>query len=186
MPRRCPRPSPTTASSRSRSCSPQSAVAARLGARTDQTLFAHTRAFLLRNPPLVAATAALMLPVELPPAADDIGSAMAFALAPIGFVALGVTLADEHQGRPVPIRLDRVVATAVVLRVGLAPALLLAVSLPLGGPPDAHLLLAAMPVGLNGLTTAHAHRLDAPLTAAIIAWSTIAVLAVALAAPALS
>lgn len=127
-----------------------------------------------------------MLPIDLPRVAGEIGGAAAFALAPVGFFALGVTLAGKDRGRRSPLSLDRVVATAVALRLAVAPAILIAVSLPLGGPPGAHLLLAAMPVGLNGLTVAHAYGLDVGRTASIIAWSTAAVLAVALGAPILS
>jgi hypothetical protein len=51
--------------------------------------------------------------------------------------------------------------------------------------PDAYLVQAAMPSGINSLVVAHAYGLDLRLTAAVLAWSTASVVAVALALAAL-
>ena len=51
--------------------------------------------------------------------------------------------------------------------------------------PDAYLVQAAMPSGINSLVIAHAYGLDLRLTSAVLAWSTGLVVAVALAASAL-
>ena len=52
--------------------------------------------------------------------------------------------------------------------------------------PDAYLLQAAMPVGVNTLVVAHAYDLDETLAAAALAWSTALALAAALVAAALT
>ena len=51
--------------------------------------------------------------------------------------------------------------------------------------PDAYLVQAAMPVGVNTLVVAHAYGLDRGLAAAALAWSTALALAAALVAAAL-
>ena len=70
------------------------------------------------------------------------------ALLPIGFFAVGAILAEEAEegyftlGNP----LRPPVSIAIVLRLVVAPGLLLLMSLPLIDLPDPYLLLAAMPV----------------------------------------
>ncbi len=69
------------------------------------------------------------------------------------------------------------------LRLVAAPLLLLALAAPLIELPDAFLLQAAMPCGINTLVVAHAYDLDLRLAAGAIAWSTaLAVCAAALGA----
>ncbi len=141
------------------------------------------RAFALRNPVLLAAAAGLLAPDSLAP--DSLVHAarvVVMALAPLGFFAVGVTLAAEAEVGTlrVPPRLTRPVAAATVLRLGLAPALLAALALPLISLPTPYLVLAAMPSGINGLVIAHAFGLDLRLCAGAIAWTTSIVLAVGL------
>jgi hypothetical protein len=134
-----------------------------------------TRAFFVRNPPLWAAVAGLLAPDALAPdALVDATRLLVFALAPVGFFAAGTLLAQERTSAP-----RAPLATAVALRLLLAPALFLSLAAALLDVPDAYKLQIAMPVGLNSLAAAHAFGLDTRLLAAAIAWSTAIVVAVA-------
>ena len=77
-------------------------------------------------------------------------------------------------------------ALVVALRIVVAPLALLGLATLAGGVPDAYLLQAAMPVGVNTLVVAHAYDLDETLAAAALAWSTALALAAALVAAALT
>ena len=68
------------------------------------------------------------------------------------------------------------VITAVVLRNVVAPLLFLGLSSLIVDVPDAYLLAAAMPCGLNALTAAHGYGLDEGIVSSAIAWSTTFVL----------
>ena len=132
-------------------------------------------AFVTRNPPLYAAIAALLAPESLAPdLAVDASRIAVIALLPVGFLAVGATLAeDAEEGRiGLPPRFDGPVAVAVALRLLAGPALLLALSIPLIDLPETYLLLAAMPCGLNTMIVAHAYGLDLRIAAGAIAWST--------------
>ncbi len=110
------------------------------------------------------------------------------SLLPIGFFAVGAVLAEEVEekqrpeiGSPVflispfhpPVR------AAILLRLLIAPGLLLLLSLPFIDLPGPYLLIAAMPCGVNTLLVAHVYGLDSRLAAKAIAWTTaIAVVAV--------
>ena len=132
-------------------------------------------AFVTRNPPLLAVVAALLAPDALAPDAlvDAAGVAL-IALAPAGFFVLGVLLAAEAQAGAIrfPPRLSAPVATILGLRMVVAPALLLGASALTIDVPDAYLVQATMPVGVNTLVVAHAYDLDLSLTATALAWST--------------
>ncbi|MFP5364493.1 MAG: AEC family transporter [Thermoleophilia bacterium] len=138
------------------------------------------RTYLVRNPPLIAVTAALVAPDALAPdVLVDVARVALVCLAPVGFFVVGVQLAAEHTAFPPP--LTAPVATIVGLRLLAAPALLLALAA--ASPvdvPDAYLLQAAMPVGVNTLVVAHAYELDRGLAAAALAWSTALALAAGL------
>ena len=145
---------------------------------------ARLRTYLLRNPPLIAVAAALVAPDALAPdVLVDVARVGIIAIAPIGFFVVGVRLAAERIGFPPP--LGAPVAVVVALRIVVAPLLLLGLATLAGGVPDAYLLQAAMPVGINTLVVAHAYDLDAGLAAAALAWSTALTLAAALVAAAL-
>lgn len=136
------------------------------------------RAFLLRNPALWAAVAGLLAPEALAPGwAVDASRVLVVASVPIGFFAVGVALAGEsyagdgrRRGAPAP--LDRPVAAAAALRLLVTPAVLLALSALLVTAPDAYLIQAAMPTGVNTLVIAHAYGLDRRIAAGAIAWTT--------------
>lgn len=157
-------------------------VGAAFGDRAGEGLGERATAFLTRNPPLLATVAGLLAPDVLAPGVlVDASRVLVIALLPVGFTVLGITLAAEaEEGQlRIPPPLTRPVAVALALRLVVAPALLLALALPLIDPPGAFFVQAAMPSGLNGLVVAHAYGLDLRLTAAAIAWSTAIVLVVA-------
>lgn len=153
------------------------AVGAAFGTRAGDTVADRLRAFFTRNPPLLAALAALVAPDALAPdALVDASRVLVFALLPLGFWAVGVTLAED---RALPPPVTRALGAALALRLVLAPALLLAISAPLIDLPTPYLLIAAMPTGLNGLVVAHAYGLDLRLAAGAAAWGTAIVLVAA-------
>ena len=159
------------------------AVGAAFGTRAGEGPRERVRAFFTRNPPLYAAIAGLLAPDALAPAlAVDLSQALLVAILPLGFFAVGATLAEnaERGDLPLPPPLTRPVALSVGCRLLVAPALLLALSAPLIDLPAAYLLLAAMPSGINSMVVAHAYGLDMEITAEAVAWSTAIVVAGAL------
>jgi predicted permease len=157
-------------------------VGAALGTEAGEGFRERARAFFVRNPPLWAVVAGLLAPHALAPdAAVDASRILLYALLPLGFLAVGITLAGEH----VAARFDRRIGAALLLRMVVPPLLLFALAAPLIDIPDAYLLLAATPAGINGLVVAHAYGLDLDLAAGAIAWTTGVFLAVALVAVAI-
>ena len=137
------------------------------------------RSFLTRNPPLWATLAGLMAPAALAPELLVDGSRLlALAILPIGFFAVGVTLAAETQegAARFPPRLDLPVACAVALKLVLPPLIVLGLSQALIDVPEVYLSQAAMASAINNLVVAHEYDLDRGLVAAAIAWSTAIVL----------
>jgi malate permease and related proteins len=132
-------------------------------------------AFFTRNPPLYAAVAALLAPDSLAPdVLVDVSRGVVIALLPIGFFAVGAVLAEEVEEKRVALGspFDPPVAAAILLRLAIAPGLLLILSLPFIDLPGPYLLLAAMPCGINTLLVAHVYGLDAKLAAQAVAWTT--------------
>jgi predicted permease len=142
-------------------------------------------AFFTRNPPLYAAVAGLLVPNSLAPdVLVDISRGFVIALLPIGFFAVGAVLAEEVEGRRTQLGspFDPPISAAIILRLLIAPGLLLLLSLPFIDLPGPYLLLAAMPCGINTLLVAHVYGLDSKLAAQAVAWTTaIAVVAVLIA-----
>lgn len=138
------------------------------------------RAFLTRNPPLIAVVAGLLAPATAAPevlvhAAHVVVDVMLV----IGFFAVGVYLSSERRDDAAPLleRPDRRVGLALGLRFLVNPVLLALVS-GLGlAIPSVYLLQAAMPTGINSLIVGHAYGLDQRLIATVIVWSTLVVLA---------
>ena len=164
-------------------------VGAAFGTRAGEGLGQRLRAFVLRNPPLLAVVAAILAPAgAAPDALVDASRVAVLAFAPLGFFAVGVALAQEAEEGAVafPPPMSRPVAAAVIIRLLLAPALLLAMAAPLIDLPDAYLLLAAMPTGINTLVVAHVYGLDLKIAAGAIAWSTAIVVAAGVGASLLS
>jgi malate permease and related proteins len=159
------------------------AVGAAFGTEAGETPRQRVRAFFTRNPPLYAAIAGILAPSALAPSLlVDISQALIVAILPIGFFAVGATLAEnaEHGQLPMPPPLSRPVLVALVSRLAVVPALLMLLAAPLIHLPAAYRLLSAMPSGLNSMVVAHAYGLDMEITAEAVTWSTAIVVAAAL------
>jgi predicted permease len=160
------------------------AVGAALGTKAGETPRDRVRAFFTRNPPLYAAIAGILAPSALaPPLLVDLSQALLVAILPIGFFAVGATLAEnaEHGNLPMPPPLSRPVLVALGSRLLLVPALLTLMAAPLIHLPAAYRLMAAMPSGINSMVVAHAYGLDMEITAEAVTWSTTIVVLAALA-----
>jgi predicted permease len=159
------------------------AVGAALGTKAGEGPRERLRAFFTRNPPLYAAIAGLLAPSALAPQVlVDASQALIVAILPIGFFAVGATLAEnaEHGDLPMPPKMTRPVALAIGTRLLLVPALLTLLAAPLIHLPAPYRLLSAMPSGVNSLVVAHAYGLDMEITAEAVTWSTAIVVLAAL------
>lgn len=142
-------------------------------------------AFFTRNPPLYAAILAVIAPDSWAPnTLVDISRGVVVALLPIGFFAVGAVLAEEVEERSLRLGspLDPPLGATILLRLAIAPGLLLLLSLPFIDLPGPYLLLAAMPCGVNTLLVSHVYGLDAKLAAQAVAWTTGIAVAAAVAA----
>lgn len=160
------------------------AIGAAFGTRGAASTADRVRGFLL-NPPLIAVVAGLLagrVAAEslAPDVLLDAAHLVVYALLPCGFLLVGIALATEAEEGALafPPRLDAAVATAMGLRLLAAPVLMLAGSAMIADVPDAYLLQAAMPCGINSLVVAHAAGLDLRLCAAAVTWTTLVVVAV--------
>lgn len=157
------------------------AIGAGMGTRGGTTAGERLRAFLVRNPPLLAVIAALLAPEALAPdVLHDAAEILAFAVLPAGFFIVGVTLAAEAEegAMAFPPPFTRPVGVVLGLRLLVAPALMVGLSALTFDIPDAYYIEAAMPTGISALVVGHAYGLDLRLTSAALAWSTaVAVLA---------
>ena len=157
-------------------------IGAAFGARAGDTPRERVKAFFARNPVLYAAIAGLLAPDSLAPdLAVDISRIFIVAILPIGFFAVGASLAEESDegrvGFPPAVTLP--VLTAVGMRLAVVPGLLFLFAAPLIDLPGAYLLQAAMPCGLNSMIVAEAYGLDVRIIAAAITWSTVIAVLVA-------
>jgi predicted permease len=158
------------------------AIGAAFGTAAGESPRERMKAFFTRNPVLWALLAGLVAPETLAPQAlvDIAKFAAAYGLLPVGFFILGVNLMGEREDGTLqfPPPLTAPIGVSIVLRMVVAPALLLGLSALTVGVPDAYLVQAAMPAGINSLIVGHLYGLDLRLAAGAIAWSTaIAVLA---------
>ncbi len=129
---------------------------------------ARAAAFLTRNPPLLAAVAGLLAPAWLvPDPLLDASRVALLAMAPLGFFVVGVTLAHERA-----LRLTPPVGLAVAGKLVVMPGVMLGLAVLVPGVPQAYLLQAAMPCGVNTILVADTYGLDRGVAAAAIAWST--------------
>jgi predicted permease len=158
-------------------------VAAAFGTRAGEGMRARVRTFFLRNPPLYAAVLGLLAPKSLAPTVlVDAAQILAVAILPLGFFAVGATLAEgAEQGElPLPPPMTKPVALATASRIALAPGLLMLLAAPLIDLPSAYRLMSAMPTGINALVVSHAYGLDNRIVAETITWSTAIVVLAAL------
>jgi predicted permease len=155
-------------------------VGARLGHAREGGLREQLRTALLRNPVLWAVLVALLVPEAWAPEALVTPSHIAvYALLPLGFFVVGVTLGDEAKDGMlrVPPPLTPPIAAVVLLRMAFVPLVLLVAGLVLIDVPAPYYLMAAMPVGVNTVLVGHATGLDLRLTSSAIAWTTVVALA---------
>ncbi|MBA2504432.1 MAG: hypothetical protein H0V29_00645 [Thermoleophilaceae bacterium] len=160
------------------------AVGAAFGTR-GQSKRERAAAFVTRNPPLWATLAALVAPDALAPdALVDASQLLVFAILPVGFVAVGIVLSaeadDDRLSFPPP--LTKPVGVALVLKLGVAPAVAAGLSALVLGVPDPYIVQAGMACATASLLLANEYGLDRPLAAAAIAWSTALVVAAGLVA----
>src|SRR6201996_9747681 len=158
-------------------------IGAAFGDKAGEGMGERAKAFLTRNPPLYAAILGFAAPKALAPTSlVDASQVLAVAVLPIGFFAVGATLAEgaEHGELPFPPPLTRPVALAVGARLALAPAILMLLAAPPIDLPSAYRLMSAMPTGLNAMIVSHAYGLDNRTVAESITWSTAIVVAAAL------
>lgn len=159
------------------------AVGAAFGTKAGESPRERVYAFLTRNPPLYAAVAGLLAPKALAPdLLVDLSQALVIAILPVGFFAVGATLAEgaEHGELPIPPPINRQVVVSVVAKLAVMPALLMLLAAPLIDLPAAYRLLAAMPTGLNAMVVSHTYGLDNQIVAEAVTWSTAIVVAAAL------
>jgi predicted permease len=164
------------------------AVGAAFGTEAGDSPRERLRSFLTRNPVLWALLVGLALPESAVPDVlyDAAKLGAAFLLLPIGFFILGVNLMGEREEGVLrfPPPLTAPIGVSVVLRMAVAPALLLLLSALTVDIPDAYVLQAAMASGINSLVVGHLYGLDLRLAAGAIAWSTaIAVVAALVLSP---
>jgi predicted permease len=148
-------------------------VAAAMGTKAGGSAGERVRTFVFKNPVLLAVVAGLLAPASFAPEAlVGVSHAIVFAALPWGFFCAGVILAEHLEGDRVRPALSPPVGAAIVMRLVLAPLLLLLLAAPFIDLPPAYLLAAATPAGLNGLTVAHAYGLDLRYAASSLAWTT--------------
>lgn len=142
--------------------------------RHDRSLVRHMLATMFGNPLILVTIAALLAPEAWSPEwLQTPGQWIAYALAPLGFIVVGITLADEAEDGSlrIPPPLTRPVAALVGVRMLAMPAVVIAFSVLVIDLPDPYLLLAAMPTGLNTILVAHQTGLDLRLTVDAIVWT---------------
>lgn len=139
--------------------------------------------FFTRNPPLFACALGFVAPDALAPEwAVDASQLVVFAILPLGFFVVGVTLAAEAEEGAIrfPPPLSPAVGVALVLKLLVAPGIVIALSQLVLKVPDPYLVQAAMASAINAIVIAHEYGLDRGLVAAAIAWSTAIVVAAGL------
>jgi predicted permease len=152
------------------------AVGAAFGTGAGESPRERLVAFFTRNPVLWALLAGLVAPDVLAPQAivDLAKACAAYALLPVGFFILGVNLMGEREEGVLafPPPLSPAVGAALLLRLVVAPALLVGLASLTVRVPHAYVVQAAMPAGINCLVVGHLYGLDLRLAASAIAWST--------------
>ena len=150
-------------------------IGAAFGSGAGDTALERTGAFFARNPLLWACALGFLAPDVLAPGwAVDVAQVAVFALLPLGFFVVGVTLAVEAEEGALrfPPPVTAAVGTALGLRLLVAPAVVLGLSAAVIDVPDPYLSQAAMPCAINAIVVAHTYGLARGLIASAIAWST--------------
>jgi predicted permease len=161
------------------------AIAAATGTKAGETVPQRIKAFFVRNPPLAAVAVALIAPASLAPdTLVDASRILVLCVPVLGFFAVGVTLAEEAEEGALkfPPPLTPAIGTGIVIRLLVAPVVLLALAAPLIDLPSAFLLASTMPAGLHIVVLAHIYGLDVPFAAGAITWTTMVAVPVLLVA----
>jgi len=140
-------------------------------------------AFFTRNPALWAGLAGALAPAALSPEwAVDASRIAVFAMLPLGFFVVGVTLASEAEEGAVkfPPPLTLPVGVTMALKLLLFPAVVFGLSLLFIDVPDSYISQAAMACGINTVLISHVYGMDRSLAASAVAWSTAIVVAAGL------
>lgn len=151
------------------------AVGATFGTKAGEGFRERLKAFFLRNPLIYAAILGLLAPTWMAPdLAVEVSRILVLLPLVVGFFAVGAILTEEARAGVIklPPRLHRPVAAVVVLRLLVAPSLLIVLTLPLTGVPPSYYLLAAMPTGLNSMVVGHAYGLELRIMAESIVYTT--------------
>lgn len=146
------------------------------------------KVFFTKNPALWAAAAGFLAPDALAPDwAVDASRLLVLAIIPIGFFAVGVTLAAEAKAgvAAFPPKLDAAVAWAVGLKLLLPPAVMLALSTLVIEVSPSFVIQAAIASGLTNIIVAETYGLDRRLAAAAILYGTVVCVVVGVSAAAL-
>lgn len=154
-------------------------VASFIGAGTlGPSSLGRSLAALVRNPLILACLIGIGLnlaDIGLPGWSGSAVELLGRAALPLGLVAVGVALRPQAL-----LRLDRAVWTANLLKLGLMPALVVAIALLLGLDPvsrDVALLFAALPTATSAYILARQLGGDAELMAALITGQTLLAMA---------
>lgn len=132
-------------------------------------------AFFARNPALWACVAGFLAPAALAPDwAVEISQGVVFAILPLGFFVVGITLATHGTGRFGP-SLTQPVGSALGLKLLVTPAVVLGLAATVHEVPESYPAQAAMASAINAIIVAGEYGLDRGLVAAAIAWSTMVV-----------
>ena len=157
-------------------------------AHTEDARAGRMHAFLRRNPALFAMVLGLVAPDSLAPGwAVDASNVLVVALAPLGFFALGVyATATAGEGAHFPPALTGPVVAAALVKLTVPLAVVAGCAALIHDVPDAFLVQAAMPTGLNALLLVAAYSLDRAIITGAIVYTTLAVMAWGLVAAAVS
>jgi len=110
----------------------------------------------------------------------DISQGVVFAILPLGFFVVGITLATRGAGH-FPPAFSRPVGWALGLKLLVTPAIVLALAATVHEVPESYPAQAAMASAINAIIVAGEYGLDRGLVAAAIAWSTAIVVTAGLA-----
>jgi predicted permease len=149
----------------------------------ETTLGSRARVFLVRNPPLWAAVAGLLVPASwAPDPLPSVARLVIDAMLVAGFFSAGIYLSSERREDHAKLieRPDGPTVLIVGIRLLVAPLILLGLSGLVVGVPTAYLVQSCMPSGLNSLTVGHAYGLDQRLIATAILWGSAIVIVAAL------
>lgn len=138
-------------------------------------LLGRMRSFMVRNPPLWASVAGLLMPhAFVPHWLVDASHVVVVVIVPAGFFVVGVMLATvaEEGAAAFPPPLTAPLATATTIKCVVSPAVVLLLSTVVLHVPHQYVTQAAVGSGLTSLAVAQAYGLDRGIVAGTIAVTT--------------